>query len=29
MKRTNVNFLVDALALVALAFLAATGTLIR
>ena len=29
MKRTNVNFLVDALALVALAFLASTGALIR
>ncbi len=29
MKRTNVNFLVDALALVALVFLAATGALIR
>ena len=29
MKRTNVNFLVDALALVALVFLTATGALIR
>jgi hypothetical protein len=29
LKRTNVNFLVDALALVALVFLAATGALIR
>ncbi len=29
MKRTNVNFLVDALALVALVFLTATGTIIR
>ncbi len=29
MKRTNVNFLVDALALVALVFLAATGAIIR
>ncbi len=29
MKRTNVNFLVDALALVALVFLASTGALIR
>ena len=29
MKRTNVNFLVDALALVALVFLAATGAVIR
>ncbi len=29
MKRTNVNFLVDALALVALVFLAATGALVR